>query len=156
MGWWLITKFCSQIQNGYQLIWKYFSRIPIPLGNTGILSNEQAGSLCSQMLSLNSQLQEKRSRFLRRLGENLGEVKITTALQTFDQMDFADFLKELKKQKIKLTLTQQDEWEDYFRQYAEQARSLCSRIAATDQEIDRRVYELYGLTEEEIKIVEGA
>ena len=28
-------------------------------------------------------------------------------------------------------------------------------IASTDDEIDRLVYELYGLTEEEIKIVEG-
>ncbi len=28
-------------------------------------------------------------------------------------------------------------------------------IAATDSQIDRLVYELYGLTEEEIKIVEG-
>jgi hypothetical protein len=30
------------------------------------------------------------------------------------------------------------------------------QIAATDQQIDRLVYELYGLTEEEIKIVEKA
>jgi hypothetical protein len=28
------------------------------------------------------------------------------------------------------------------------------RLAATDREIDRLVYELYGLTEEEIRIVE--
>ena len=33
--------------------------------------------------------------------------------------------------------------------------SLSRQIAATDAEIDRLVYELYGLTEEEIKIVEG-
>jgi hypothetical protein len=30
MGWWLISKYCSAIQNGYQLIWKYFGQIPIP------------------------------------------------------------------------------------------------------------------------------
>ena len=29
------------------------------------------------------------------------------------------------------------------------------QIAATDREIDKLVYELYGLTEDEIKIVEG-
>jgi hypothetical protein len=29
------------------------------------------------------------------------------------------------------------------------------QIAATDKKIDKLVYELYGLTEEEIKIVEG-
>jgi hypothetical protein len=32
---------------------------------------------------------------------------------------------------------------------------LRCQIAATDDEIDRLVYELYGLTEEEIRIVEG-
>jgi hypothetical protein len=35
-----------------------------------------------------------------------------------------------------------------------QARSQ-RQIDATDRHIDRLVYELYGLTEEEIKIVEG-
>lgn len=30
MGWWLISKYCTRIQNGYQLIWKYFGQIPIP------------------------------------------------------------------------------------------------------------------------------
>lgn len=30
MGWWLISKYCTAIQNGYQLIWKYFGEIPIP------------------------------------------------------------------------------------------------------------------------------
>jgi len=33
--------------------------------------------------------------------------------------------------------------------------ALERQIAATDAEIDRLVYELYGLTEDEIKIVEG-
>jgi type II restriction/modification system DNA methylase subunit YeeA len=32
---------------------------------------------------------------------------------------------------------------------------LASEIQSTDREIDRLVYELYGLTEDEIKIVEG-
>jgi type II restriction/modification system DNA methylase subunit YeeA len=33
---------------------------------------------------------------------------------------------------------------------------LARDIASTDREIDNLVYQLYGLTEEEIKIVEGA
>jgi hypothetical protein len=32
---------------------------------------------------------------------------------------------------------------------------LAAQIAATDRQIDRLVYELYGLAEEEIKVVEG-
>jgi type II restriction/modification system DNA methylase subunit YeeA len=33
---------------------------------------------------------------------------------------------------------------------------LQNQIDATDRQIDQLVYELYGLTEDEIKIVEGA
>ena len=81
-------------------------------------------------------------------------VRITTALETFDSLEFADFVAELKKQKIKLTLVQQDEWEEYFTQYKAACSELTDAIAATDSEIDQRVYNLYGLTEEEIKLIE--
>ena len=59
----------------------------------------------------------------------------------------------MKKQKISLSLAQQDEWEDYFNQYKTDCNTLSAQIAATDKEIDGMVYELYGLTEEEIKVV---
>lgn len=36
VGWWLISKYCTAIQNGYQLIWKYFSQIPIAKGDDKI------------------------------------------------------------------------------------------------------------------------
>ena len=84
------------------------------------------------------------------------EVKITGTLETFDNLNFAGFVAELKKQKIKLSLVQQDEWEEYFAQYKTACSELTSAIAATDAEIDSRVYALYGLTEEERKVVEGA
>lgn len=110
-------------------------------------------ALADTMLSLNQQLQEKRGRFLRRLSENFEGIKITTALQQFDQLDFKEFVAELKKQKIKLSLIQQDEWEDYFNQYRQACQELSEQIKATDNEIDQRVFDLYGLTQEEREIV---
>lgn len=111
--------------------------------------------LADTMLALNKDLQEKRARFLRRLQDNMSEIKINGALETFDNLDFAGFVAELKKQKIKLTLVQQDEWEEYFNQYKTECQSLKTQIETTDKEIDKKVYELYGLTEEEIEVVEG-
>ena len=102
------------------------------------------------------QLQEKRSRFLHRLSENFEGVKISTALQTFDQLDFKAFVAELKKQKINLSLAQQDEWEDYFNQYRQACQEISEKIKATDNEIDQRVFDLYGLTPEEREIVINA
>ena len=126
-----------------------------PIPAISIDSQQPFITLADTMLSLNKQLQEKRSRFLRRLSENFEGVKITTALQTFDQMEFKAFVAELKKQKINLSLAQQDEWEDYFNQYRNDCQQLSEHIAQTDSEIDQRVYQLYGLTEDEIRIVES-
>ena len=130
------------------------SNFPIPsITDDNKLVVEEMEALADKMLSLNKELQEKRSRFLRRLAENLEGVKITTALQTFDKLTFAEFLSELKKQKIKLSLSQQDEWEDYFNKNAEACLALSQQISETDTEIDTRVFDLYGLTQEEREIV---
>ena len=130
---------------------EHIRNIPIPA--ISLDAQQPFIALADTMLSLYTQLQEKRSRFLRRLSENLEGVKITTALQTFDTMDFKGFVAELKKQKIKLTLSQQDEWEEYFNQRVAECQTLSAQIQATDNEIDNRVFDLYGLTEEERKIV---
>lgn len=130
---------------------------PFPLPDLSAMDNfenaEFLSILTNKMLTLNSQLQEKRSRFLRRLSENLEGVKITTSLQTFDKMTFAEFTAELRKQKIRLSLSQQDEWEDYFNSRSKECQGLIAQISATDNEIDQRVFDLYGLTPEEREIV---
>ena len=128
-------------------------QIPIPIIEKE--SQQPFIVLADKMLSLHQQLQEKRSRFLRRLNDNFEGVKVTTALQTFDQLDFKTFVAELKKQKIKLSLVHQDEWEEYFNQYKAACNELSTQITTTDNEIDQRVFDLYGLTPEEQQIVMG-
>ena len=141
---------CPELQGGTREIRKvYFENFRIPHCD----DQQPLAALTEQQMQQVSQLQEKRSRFLRRLYENMEGIKITTALQSFDQLTFADFTKELKKQKIKLSLSQQDEWEDYFNDYRSQCQQLTTQIAATDAEIDTKVFDLYGLTDEERKIV---
>ena len=126
-------------------------QIPIPIIDMD--AQQPFIALANTMLSLNFQLQEKRTRFLHRLSENFEGIKITTALQTFDHLDFKGFVAELKKQKIKLSLVQQDEWENYFNQYRQACQELSEQIKATDNEIDNKVFDLYGLTPEEREIV---
>ena len=182
--WKFLTSICVVRNGGYiEVKPQYFEQIPIPPLN--ISANSGASHLDSgrhdrdsdkgacpldptggcfptglsesadQMLSLNADLQHKRQRFLRRLQDNLGVQKITATLERFDELDFKAFVAELKKQKISLSLAQQDEWEDYFNQYKTDCNALSAQIAATEKEIDRMVYQLYGLTEDEIKVVEG-
>ena len=70
------------------------------------------------------------------------------------QLSYPVFVKELAKKKIKLSLSDEAEWEDYFLQESKKALDIKHQIDTTDKEIDQMVYQLYGLTEEEIKIVE--
>ena len=126
-------------------------QIPIPICEMD--SQQPFIALAETMLSLNSQLQEKRSRFLRRLSDNIEGVKITSALQQFDTMDFKGLMTELKKQKIRIPVKEQDEWEDFFNERVAECRELSAQIKATDEEIDNKVFDLYGLTEEERRII---
>lgn len=152
--WIFLTSICVVRSGGYiEVKPQYFEQIPIPP-----IPDDLANSLVEsvdKMLILNTELQQKVSRFLRRLQDNFDNIKINSALESFYTMDFAAFLKELKKQKIIMPLAQQDEWEDYFNAYTAECQSLKTQIATTDKEIDRKVYALYGLTDEEIATVEN-
>ncbi|MBK7936930.1 MAG: hypothetical protein IPJ82_07450 [Lewinellaceae bacterium] len=51
-------------------------------------------------------------------------------------------------------LKEESEWLEHFT-LEQAARALRQEIEKTDQEIDGMVYALYGLTEEEVALVEG-
>lgn len=106
-----------------------------------------------KMFTLNKDLHELTEKFLHRIQDNLKIEKLTKKLENFYEGDFKDFLAELKKQKVSLSLAQQDEWEPYFKEYKEKILTVKGEIERTDKEIDEMVFDLYGLSEEERKIV---
>ena len=81
--------------------------------------------------------------------------KPSTKLQNWPDLDFKGFLGELSKAKVKLSLAEEAEWMAYFNEQKAKAQALQADITRLDRDIDALVYELYGLTEEEIRIVEG-
>ena len=102
IGWFMISNYCTRIQNGYQLIFKYLTKIPIP--------------------DINSNHNNDKSNHNK--------------------------LKELVEQMLKLQ-------KDIDTTRTPQSKELIQRqIDVIDKQIDKLVYELYGLTEDEIKIVE--
>lgn len=117
---------------------------------------DELGDLADQMLTLNAELQKSRQTFLDRLNDNFNGIKITGAIENFYEVDFKQFLAELKKQKIELSLKQQDEWAEYFNDKKGACERTAQHISETDKAIDKMVYELYGLTEEEIAVVENS
>ena len=143
---------CPELQGGTREIRKvYFENFPVPQTTA-----EQEKELCEfadKMLTLNQKLHDKSTRFLRRIRETYNLEKITQNLETFYNLDFKAFNSELAKQKIKLSLVQKDELEDYFTAYKTECTALKNEIENTDKEIDRMVYALYNLNDEEIQTI---
>ena len=148
----------------------YFSSISAQLGKSGLrhftiyieqlpipkIENEQPYiEKANTMLELNQILQNKKQTFLKRLKDNFDLDKLSKKLEAFYEYDFKTFVSELKKKKITLSLVQQDEWEPYFNSYQEALTTLQTQIDNTDKEIDKMVYTLYGLSEDEVAVVEG-
>jgi len=110
--------------------------------------------------------------------ENLQIKKISRKLENWNELKFGEFIKELNKaikasnkvreKEIKaggspsgvevsqLTKKDEFEWMELFEENKKKAVTLQQQIAETERDIDQMIYELYGLTEEEIAIVENS
>ena len=109
------------------------------------------------ILLMNEDLQEVSSKFQKSLFRKFdGLDKLSKKLEKWQELSYSDFIKELKKKKITLSLSEEADWEDYFEENKQKAQNLQTQINQTDKEIDAMVYELYGLTEDEIQIVENS
>jgi type I restriction-modification system DNA methylase subunit len=154
LGWWLITKYCTQIQNGFQLIWKYFGQVPIPE-----LSNSKLDKLAELMLELSEKQNRIQSSFIKYFQSKYQLEALNNKLQNWYKLNFGDFIKELykaiqKSSNEKLSKSDEMEWMEVFETKKVEVQKIKSEIDKTDKEIDQMVYNLYDLTEEEIKIVE--
>lgn len=113
-------------------------------------------SIVENIFELTSRQNLLISSFLELLFSKFGIEKLSRNLQNWYELKYKDFLQELQKNKIKLSLAEEAEWMQYFNEQKDKAQTLKNEINQTDKEIDQMVYKLYGLTETEIKIVEEA
>ncbi len=127
----------------------------LPVASADSVSKTYLLNKADTMLSKNKELQQLKQNFLGLLQAKHEGLTINKKLAIWPILSSKDFLKELEKQKIKLSLPQQQEWLHYFEAEKEKASAIQQLITQTDKEIDSMVYELYGLSDEEIKIVEG-
>ncbi len=135
--------------------WKSL-KIP-KIENTNIEYIMEIEKKSNLMLELNKNLQEIKQNFLNELHVE----KLTKKLQNFEELDFDEFVKEYTKaKKIKFADKLEErnfknEWKALFENDKTLTCKLQNEITKTDKEIDKMVYKLYDLSEDEIMIVEG-
>ncbi|MBP2202124.1 hypothetical protein J3E07_001565 [Methanococcus voltae] len=129
-------------------------RIPIPK-----ISEEQQKPLIEKadlMLKLNKDFQKEKKDFFKILEYDLKLNKISKKLDNFNELDFKEFVKELKKQKITIAKRDIPEYNRIFEDYKNKLNQIKSNIDSIDSEINKMVYELYELTNEEIELIENS
>ena len=86
----------------------------LPIKEISLEAQQPFIEKADKMLSLNKELQEKVSSFQRLLTRKFELEKLSTKLQDWYLLEFSEFIKELKKSKIKLSLKEEIEWEEIF------------------------------------------
>jgi hypothetical protein len=83
--------------------------------------------------------------------------KPTNKLLTWWTLDFYDLRAEMRKRfKIDIPVPHRDEWESFFDVERKKLEKLSCEITELEAEIDQTVYKLFGLTGDEIKLLEGS
>ncbi len=115
--------------------------------------------LAEQMIKMNKEKQKEVKGFLKWLaGEiktDIERLKLKTKVKDYHDHNLETILGVLRRNRIKIGRTLRENIENEFNSSLKKLRPLKTKIGATDNLIDQIVYLLYGLTEDEIKIVEG-
>lgn len=153
---WFYIKNTSSVYSGGYFAFNTTFLNPFPVPGTDKINNFNLASKGELNINNTILFQDVILKFQRTLQRKFeGLEKLPKKLENWYELTFADFIKELKKKKIVLSLGEEAEWEDYFLAEQEKAVAIKSQINQTDKEIDTMVYELYDLTDEEIAIIEN-
>lgn len=121
----------------------------------------QLEELATKQIKYNANFYELSTKFSNYVSVQQKGIQLSKKLQSWYDIQFEDFMRELNKAIKKaggegLTKSEEMEWMELFETKKKEVLVLKDEIAKTDKEIDQIVYELYGLSEEEIEIVENS
>jgi type I restriction-modification system DNA methylase subunit len=157
---WFFIKNTSSVYRGgyYAFNTTFLNPFPIPEISKINTYNFEGKSLA--IVELVSTFKKSISKFTNFFQSQFSIKVLNRKLQNWNELTFAEFITELNKAiktagQTPLTKKDEFEWLDLFEENKAKAQTLKSQIETTEKAIDKMVYELYGLSDEEIKIVEN-
>ena len=124
------------------------------------ITKEQENSVIEYVnviIEKNKDLQTEINSFHKWLIRTFNIDKLSKKLETYYELEFEEFLKEIKKKKVNVKQRKTQELlENEFNESISLIKPLQKEIQELDYEINQLVYELYGLTAEEIAIIENS
>lgn len=144
----------SKLQGYFRFNANNLNLIPIPTEVDEKIQNNLR-ELTEKMIELKEERANKYSRFLSRIRDNFNLEKISRKLQGFQLLKFQEFLKIINDEgKTKLSLKEQDEWDDYFNKIVPELNNLESQTMDCDDKINSLVYDIYKIGSNDRMVIE--
>jgi hypothetical protein len=111
------------------------------------------------MIDLNERTTSLMDKFNKYVQAKFKGIKPSKKLKAFFELEFGEYIKELNKAikqigSDRLTKAEEMEWMELFELKKKEVNDLRVEIEKMNHDINQKVYELYGLSQEEIEIVE--
>jgi len=143
---------CVKARGGYlRLKSQYVNNLPIPNN----IESSDLSNLVNTILKLNNEYDNLSNIFVEYITNQSKLSKPSKKLINWVSLSFNEFISEVRNiSAVNFSKSEELDWMKILNQQKAKALELKAEIDKTDKEIDQMVYELYGLTDEEIKIVE--
>ncbi len=126
----------------------------IPIKHISLKEQGLIGEEAKKMLLFNKRIYELKLKIMLRIQEELNSKEIRKKLLDIDLITTNELLRKIENQaKIKLSKKQKIQIEDYITDKMSKIYELKSKKDQTEKKINQMIYELYGLTGEEITAI---
>jgi hypothetical protein len=162
--WFLITALAPSVRGGfYEFRAQYMETLPIPTATEA--QKNTIGQLAEACQTLTEQRYAIEQKVAHRLVSDLcptdNIAKLTQKAQAWWTLDFNNLQTELKKSfglkagdKL-IPISERDDWEEYLNSNRQKVEQLNQQIKEKEQALNKAVYALFGLNEEEVGLVDG-
>lgn len=127
----------------------------IPVKKVNKKKKKEVGNLANKLTNTMKEIVTRAGKDHRLLQAEYQIDKLSKKLKAFHELTPEELLKELKKVKVTLTLSQKSELLDWFAVEKVELQDLHMKLNKFQQELDQAIYEIYNLDSDEIELVES-
>ena len=131
----------------------FIKKLPIATGNDN--QRNEIEEKVSSIIELCKKRFDVKMRFIHYIRSAYEPRKITEKMERFENLTFMDFCGEIKKQKVRLSVTAQMDLLPLFDQKVQEIAAFTSQIKRIQSQLDSLVFEIYGIDSESVERIKN-
>ena len=127
----------------------------LPIKQVPLEQQEELAAYAKKITSKNIQINKTHNTFKNWIKNTFEIDSLSKKLENCDELTFKQFLNEMKKKKVNTKrLETYSLLEEGFNNYSSKISQMTDEIKYLNNQINKKIYELYNLTEDEIELIE--